>query len=193
MGASFRQYAFGLTLSGCFLGCCHVHTTAGTPVPPGVQSHSRFHPVPTQPVFLARADLNPVRPCDTVSGIKNMEIIPPGPASPNVESPPPDPTSLKIDLIPPAPTPDSVYLPEPAIISLDASKHMAKASGSAMGSVLITDSGAEQADGTHLISKSSRSWIFTPALQPIEKPVVEARLPAELLEKGKANDRSVLR
>jgi hypothetical protein len=63
----------------------------GTPLPPGVQSHSRFHPVPTHPVFLPRTDCEPVAPGALVSPEPGVELIPPGTALPQIQPSPPAP------------------------------------------------------------------------------------------------------
>jgi hypothetical protein len=174
MPKSVLQIAVGFCLLGIIGGCCQMHPTSGTPLPPGAQSHSRFHPVPTQPVFLARPDCLPELLGEPLNGETAPEPIPPGPATSPATSKIniilPGPGEIKSDMLLPAPGPDDVFAVE---------KNLRQAP--AMGEP------HHLAISSNTASAKSRSWIFTPPAPPRENPVSDARLPAELLELGKGN------
>jgi hypothetical protein len=176
------KFAVIIDLSICLIamlaGCCHIQPSEATPLPPGAQSHSRFHPVPTAPVFLPRNDLGLSLPCpggmNGPSG--KIEEIPPGPVAEKNEQSKLDSRSSKAAQFPPAPTPDDMYPPEDEESEepvLAAPKRLADA---AVG-------------GARAVAKSKGSWIFTPSLPQKESPIATARLPAELLEPVRANNR----
>jgi len=142
---------------------------AGTPLPPGVQSHSRFHPVPTHPVFLPRIDCEPVSGA-LIAPQPDVEMIPPGTASPQTQ------------LSPSAPVPEDV-----------------PGSQTDTGPDRVTDTGRDRVTGTGsrdagaAASEGSRSWIFTTPAKLYESPVVAARLPAEPLERGRPEPQTLRR
>lgn len=82
-----------------------VSALAATPMPPGTQEHSRFHPVPTQPVFAPRGRPTLVAPSNWRGG--------PASRSADMSGSQPSAPPIQIQIAPPqAETDDSITHPE---------------------------------------------------------------------------------
>jgi hypothetical protein len=136
---------------------------AAAVVPPGTQSHSRYHPLPTQPVFSPRVDDLVPMADEPIMGKSSgaTQVQPTAPMPPESQEPP-APNAKADERTTRAPRP------------------------------LATPSSQSQRSATQT-TKQPSSWVFSPSASPPQPPAPEPELPLEPKDRLKSEWKAVRR
>ena len=141
----------------------HGNAAAGTSPPPGTQSHSRYHPLPTQPVFSPRVDdLVPMTDQPGIGRSGGATRVQPTAPMPNQPQEPAAPSAKEDERTTRAPRP------------------------------LATPSSQSQRSTTQT-AKQPSSWVFSPSASPPQPPAPEPELPLEPKDRLKSEWKAVRR